>query len=171
MGYLLRYQSEFTELAKSRFLDCESCGMTQGALIRNVADRQALYMQAKQPRSDILYMTTLDTGRCSQYVYMYMCITSCIYEYMHICICVYVYVRILRQRPAFSRNQPLEGLADLLLLLVRELVGGRHQRRLLEAVLGAKGLALRWHRGSFKGRRRAPSKDIRARFGVDIRQV
>ena len=23
--------SEFTELAKSRFLDCESCGMTQGA--------------------------------------------------------------------------------------------------------------------------------------------
>ena len=22
-------------------------------------------MQAKQPRSDILYMTTLDTGRCS----------------------------------------------------------------------------------------------------------
>ena len=57
--------SEFTELAKSRFLDCDSCGMTQGALIRNVADRQALYMQAKQPRSDILYMTTLDTGRCS----------------------------------------------------------------------------------------------------------
>ena len=57
--------SEFTELAKSRFLDCDSCGMTQGALIRNVADCQALYMQAKQPRSDILYMTTLDTGRCS----------------------------------------------------------------------------------------------------------
>ena len=27
-------------------------------------------MQAKQTRSDILYMTTLDTGRCSQYVYM-----------------------------------------------------------------------------------------------------
>ena len=23
--------SEFTELAKSRFLDCDSCGMTQGA--------------------------------------------------------------------------------------------------------------------------------------------
>ena len=68
MGYLLRYQSEFTELAKSRFLDCESCNMTQGALIRNVADCQALYMQAKQTRSDILYMTTLDTGRCSQYV-------------------------------------------------------------------------------------------------------
>ena len=65
MGYLLRYQSEFTELAKSRFLDCDSCGMTQGALIRNVADCQALYMQAKQPRSDRLYMTTLDTGRCS----------------------------------------------------------------------------------------------------------
>ena len=59
------YMSEFTELAKSRFLDCESCGMTQGALIRNVADCQALYMQAKQTRSDILYMTTLDTGRCS----------------------------------------------------------------------------------------------------------
>ena len=39
--------------------------MTQGALIRNVADCQALYMQAKQTRSDILYMTTLDTGRCS----------------------------------------------------------------------------------------------------------
>ena len=58
-------KSEFTELAKSRFLDCESCGMTQGALIRNVADCQALYMQTKQPRSDILYMTTLDTGRCS----------------------------------------------------------------------------------------------------------
>ena len=57
--------SEFTELAKSRFLDCDSCGMTQGALIRNVADCQALYMQTKQPRSDILYMTTLDTGRCS----------------------------------------------------------------------------------------------------------
>ena len=57
--------SEFTELAKSRFLDCDSCGMTQGALIRNVADRQALYMQAKQTRSDRLYMTTLDTGRCS----------------------------------------------------------------------------------------------------------
>ena len=56
---------EFTELAKSRFLDCDSCGMTQGALIRNVADCQALYMQTKQPRSDILYMTTLDTGRCS----------------------------------------------------------------------------------------------------------
>ena len=68
MGYLLRYQSEFTELAKSRFLDCDSCGMTQGALIRNVADCQALYMQAKQPRSDILYMTTLDTGRCSHIV-------------------------------------------------------------------------------------------------------
>ena len=34
--------SEFTELAKSRFLDCDSCGMTQGALIRNVADCQAL---------------------------------------------------------------------------------------------------------------------------------
>ena len=67
MGYLLRYQSEFTELAKSRFLDCDSCGMTQGALIRYVADRQALYMQAKQTRSDILYMTTLDTGRCSHY--------------------------------------------------------------------------------------------------------
>ena len=47
------------------FLDCESCVMTQGALIRNVADCQALYMQAKQTRSDILYMTTLDTGRCS----------------------------------------------------------------------------------------------------------
>ena len=30
--------SEFTELAKSRFLDCDSCGMTQGALIRYVAD-------------------------------------------------------------------------------------------------------------------------------------
>ena len=57
--------SEFTELAKSRFLDCESCYMTQGALIRNVADCQALYMQAKQTRSDKLYMTTLDTGRCS----------------------------------------------------------------------------------------------------------
>ena len=68
MGYLLRYQSEFTELAKSRFLDCDSCGMTQGALIRNVADCQALYMQTKQPRSDILYMTTLDTGRCSHHV-------------------------------------------------------------------------------------------------------
>ena len=68
MGYLLRYQSEFTELAKSRFLDCDSCGMTQGALIRYVADRQALYMQAKQTRSDILYMTTLDTGRCSHNV-------------------------------------------------------------------------------------------------------
>ena len=39
--------------------------MTQGALIRNVADCQALYMQAKQTRSDILYMTTLNTGRCS----------------------------------------------------------------------------------------------------------
>ena len=72
MGYLLRYQSEFTELAKSRFLDCESCGMTQGALIRNVADCQALYMQAKQTRSDKLYMTTLDTGRCSHiYIYIY----------------------------------------------------------------------------------------------------
>ena len=57
--------SEFKELAKSRVLDCDSCGMTQGALIRNVADCQALYMQTKQPRSDILYMTTLDTGRCS----------------------------------------------------------------------------------------------------------
>ena len=44
--------------------------MTQGALIRNVADCQALYMQAKQPRSDRLYMTTLDTGRCS-HVYMF----------------------------------------------------------------------------------------------------
>ena len=31
VGYLLRYQSEFTELAESRFLDCDSCGMTQGA--------------------------------------------------------------------------------------------------------------------------------------------
>ena len=35
-------------------------------MIQYVADRQALYMQAKQTRSDILYMTTLDTGRCSQ---------------------------------------------------------------------------------------------------------
>ena len=66
MGYVyVIICSEFTELAKSRFLDCDSCGMTQGALIRYVADRQALYMQAKQTRSDILYMTTLDTGRCS----------------------------------------------------------------------------------------------------------
>ena len=63
--YMCMHMSEFTELAKSRFLDCESCVMTQGALIRNVADCQALYMQTKQPRSDILYMTTLDTGRCS----------------------------------------------------------------------------------------------------------
>ena len=31
VGYLLRYQSEFTELAESRFSDCDSCGMTQGA--------------------------------------------------------------------------------------------------------------------------------------------
>ena len=31
VGYLLRYQSEVTELAESRFLDCDSCGMTQGA--------------------------------------------------------------------------------------------------------------------------------------------
>ena len=32
VGYLLRYESEFTELAESRFLDCDShsCGMTQG---------------------------------------------------------------------------------------------------------------------------------------------
>ena len=30
--------SEFTELAELRFLDCDSCGMTQGALIRYVAD-------------------------------------------------------------------------------------------------------------------------------------
>ena len=37
-------------------------------MIQYVADRQALYMQAKQPRSDILYMTTLDTGRCSHNV-------------------------------------------------------------------------------------------------------
>ena len=29
-------------------------------------------MQAKQTRSDRLYMTTLDTGRCSQYVYIYI---------------------------------------------------------------------------------------------------
>ena len=32
------YMSEFTELAELRFLDCDSCGMTQGALIRYVAD-------------------------------------------------------------------------------------------------------------------------------------
>ena len=37
-----------------------------------VADRQALYMQAKQTRSDILYMTTLDTGRCSHILFMYI---------------------------------------------------------------------------------------------------
>ena len=37
-------------------------------MIQYVADRQALYMQAKQTRSDILYMTTLDTGRCSHRV-------------------------------------------------------------------------------------------------------
>ena len=89
MGYLLRYQSEFTELAKSRFLDCDSCGMTQGALIRNVADCQALYMQTKQPRSDILYMTTLDTGRCS---HMYMCVPACIYTYIHRCIFVHPHI-------------------------------------------------------------------------------
>ena len=114
MGYLLRYQSEFTELAKSRFLDCESCGMTQGALIRNVADCQALYMQAKQTRSDILYMTTLDTGRCSHihtyiyiyiytyniyiYIYIYIYIHIHIYIYMYTCIggVLFVGVRIIR---------------------------------------------------------------------------
>ena len=95
MGYLLRYQSEFTELAKSRFLDCDSCGMTQGALIRNVADCQALYMQAKQPRSDILYMTTLDTGRCSHmYIYTYTCTLylcdASTYMHMYIYACMYV---------------------------------------------------------------------------------
>ena len=31
-------RSEFTELAELRFLDCDRCGMTQGALIRYVAD-------------------------------------------------------------------------------------------------------------------------------------
>ena len=29
--YIYIYMSEFTELAKSRFLDCDSYGMTQGA--------------------------------------------------------------------------------------------------------------------------------------------
>ena len=47
VGYLLRYQSEFTELAESRFLDCDSCGMTQ-----YVADSQAMYTTTKQTRSD-----------------------------------------------------------------------------------------------------------------------
>ena len=51
--------------------------MTQGALIRNVADCQALYMQAKQTRSDILYMTTLDTGRCSHHVILYRTSQHC----------------------------------------------------------------------------------------------
>ena len=88
MGYLLRYQSEFTELAKSRFLDCDSCGMTQGALIRYVADRQALYMQAKQTRSDILYMTTLDTGRCSHNVWT--CVDDVLKPRNHDDICVQI---------------------------------------------------------------------------------
>ena len=52
-------------------------------------------MQAKQPRSDILYMTTLDTGRCSHmYIYMYVCMYIYIYIYIsaHTDGCVYVYV-------------------------------------------------------------------------------
>ena len=31
VGCLGKTQSEFTELAESRVLDCDSCGMTQGA--------------------------------------------------------------------------------------------------------------------------------------------
>ena len=56
-------------------------------------------MQAKQTRSDILYMTTLDTGRCSHiYMYMYMCVY--IYTYACTCVytCVYTYVYIHRER-------------------------------------------------------------------------
>ena len=104
MGYLLRYQSEFTELAKSRFLDCESCGMTQGALIRNVADCQALYMQTKQPRSDILYMTTLDTGRCSQYVYICIYIYVYTHVYIHIYVYIYIYIHVSTTQPIVSMN-------------------------------------------------------------------
>ena len=138
MGYLLRYQSEFTELAKSRFLDCDSCGMTQGALIRYVADRQALYMQAKQPRSDRLYMTTLDTGRCSHiYIYiicMYIvhkCVTQIIqihtqiqihmhahinihiHVYIHICVkmnkYIYIHIRYTAHRSSEKADDGITG--------------------------------------------------------------
>ena len=58
--------------------------MTQGALIQYVADRQALYMQAKQTRSDILYMTTLDTGRCSHiHTYRHTYKHTYIHTYIH----------------------------------------------------------------------------------------
>ena len=58
--------SEFTELAESHLFTLRKLTSDSRALlIRYDADPQALYMQAKQTRSDILYMTTLDTGRCS----------------------------------------------------------------------------------------------------------
>ena len=51
-------------------------------MIQYVADRQALYMQAKQPRSDILYMTTLDTGRCSHTVSESNAMLKCVHLQM-----------------------------------------------------------------------------------------
>ena len=58
-------------------------------------------MQAKQTRSDILYMTTLDTGRCSQYVctyvYIYMLFVYIyIYiVYLSICLDIHIYMYML----------------------------------------------------------------------------
>ena len=57
-------------------------------------------MQAKQPRSDRLYMTTLDTGRCSHYVSTYLSIYLIesiylsIYLSVYLSICLSVYLSI-----------------------------------------------------------------------------
>ena len=50
-------------------------------------------MQAKQTRSDILYMTTLDTGRCSHiYIYIYICYIYICTIVIYIYTCRYIYV-------------------------------------------------------------------------------
>ena len=58
--------SEFTELAESRFLDCDSCGMTQGAFDPICCGFAGYVHNNKNNLGAIqLHMTTLDTGRCS----------------------------------------------------------------------------------------------------------
>ena len=62
MGYLLRYQSESTELAESHFLPLRELGLTQGPCEPKYHGTQ---LYTKQPRSNATAHTTLDTGRCS----------------------------------------------------------------------------------------------------------
>ena len=49
-------------------------------------------MQAKQTRSDILYMTTLDTGRCSHVYFAFVCVL-----FLHF-VCIFCFFCVLLSR-------------------------------------------------------------------------